>query len=101
MEVQAVTFGERVLQRRIAFGVTRLDLAKVLNISPATVLKWEDGGTEPMLALALKVSKVLAFSLDSLEVSRVTDYDKRATMRAVRRAKFLKLVNEKNGTDHE
>ena len=51
--------------RKIA-GMTQVDLAKAVNVSENTVIKWEKGRSEPTVTQALQIADVVNRPLDSI-----------------------------------
>lgn len=51
---------------RIAHGIERKDMARVLNVKYSTLSNWENGLREPELESLLKISEVLEISTDYL-----------------------------------
>lgn len=59
-------FGKKVYELRTYKGLTQLDLAKHLGISPSMVSGWEIGRLEPNLNLLLKIANFFDVSIDYL-----------------------------------
>lgn len=59
-------FGERVKELRIEKGMKQSDLAKVFNIKPATLSRWENGIIEPDYKTLIKLAKYFGVSADYL-----------------------------------
>lgn len=58
--------GERLEEIRKDNGMTQEDLAKLLDVSSATISSYERGEVMPKLANLLKLSEVLNISIDYL-----------------------------------
>ncbi len=59
-------FSKNLRELRIAKGLTRERLADLLHVSWQTVGHWEQGYTEPSLALLIKLKEVLNASYEEL-----------------------------------
>lgn len=53
---------EALTAKRIEFGVTGLDMARLLQASPLTVRKWEAGNANPRAAQLVRIRDVLAMA---------------------------------------
>ena len=67
-----MNLGENLKKARKAAGVTQKELAEQLNISVATVNRWENGRTEPNKMTLFVIrdfckSKNIAFAFDTLK----------------------------------
>jgi|YelNatPaOPRAMG01_1025707.scaffolds.fasta_scaffold81076_3 transcriptional regulator with XRE-family HTH domain len=61
-----MTFGERLRSIRKKRGLSLNDLAKILNVAPITVSRWERDQREPDLETLQKLSEILDVSIDYL-----------------------------------
>jgi len=57
------SLGKRIKSRRKALGIRKKDLAYLLDVSPATIKKWETGKREPRLTTAWRLSILLRCSI--------------------------------------
>lgn len=64
----------RVASLRVERGVSRLELAHLLDIHPATMVALEDGDYVPGLGLAMRVSAYFSLPIDAI-FSSVPDED--------------------------
>lgn len=63
-------FHESLKLKRRAKKMKQKQLAKLVNVTSAAICNYEKGYYVPSLTVALKISKVLGFSLDELEIQR-------------------------------
>ena len=55
------TLGDHVKKRRLELQLTQGQLAKRLGINAATLLNWETGATEPVIALIPRILQFLGY----------------------------------------
>ena len=60
------TLGNRIAQLRKEMGFTQEDLARMLDVSPQAVSKWENDLTCPDISLLPKLAQILGVSVDTL-----------------------------------
>ena len=58
--------GKLIREARIQKGMTQQNLASILNVSPTTVSKWENGWSLPDLSLLETLASVIGLSIDEL-----------------------------------
>ncbi|WP_251615670.1 helix-turn-helix transcriptional regulator [Pumilibacter muris] len=61
-----ILFNSRLRELRKEKALTQTQLAQILNVSQATVAKWETGDREPDLIMILRLCEVLETSVDYL-----------------------------------
>ena len=61
-----MTIGKRIAALRRAKGLKQDDLARMLEVSPQAVSKWENDQTCPDISLLPKLARVLGVSVDEL-----------------------------------
>ena len=59
-------FSDRLKDLRVQQGLTLREVAKQLNISHVSYLRWEQGTTEPSLAAIEKLCEIFDISADYL-----------------------------------
>jgi len=62
----AIALGARLRSAREAAGLTRLRVAVPLGIDPATVQRWENGGSVPTFDVLVALADLLGVELDEL-----------------------------------
>lgn len=62
MAIEKVTLP---VARRIA-GMTQKDLARAINVSESTILKWEKGRGEPPVSKAIAIGDVVGIPYDNI-----------------------------------
>ncbi len=63
-----MTTAERIREAREACGLSQAKLAALIDVSPATVYRWETGRSEPPIGSAGQMARALGVALDSLYV---------------------------------
>ncbi|WP_217923754.1 helix-turn-helix transcriptional regulator [Miltoncostaea oceani] len=63
-----MTTAERIRQARETRGISQAKLASLINVSPATVYRWETGRSEPPIGSAGQMARALGVPLDDLYV---------------------------------
>jgi transcriptional regulator with XRE-family HTH domain len=58
--------GQRLIERRVAHGISGITLAKQLGILPTNYYKYERGVTEPSVGVVAQMAEVLRTSTDYL-----------------------------------
>ncbi|MBQ9608056.1 MAG: response regulator [Lachnospiraceae bacterium] len=58
--------GKRIQYYRELRGISRNELAELLNVTPPTVHRWETGVRTPDLATTIQLAKILSIKLDEL-----------------------------------
>lgn len=61
-----MSLASRIKDSRKTKGYTQNDLAKIMDVKPATISAWEVGRNEPSIEMLKKLSKVLGVSFDYL-----------------------------------
>lgn len=61
-----ILFNSRLRELRKEKALTQTQLAQILNVSQATVAKWETGDREPDLIMILRLCEVFETSVDYL-----------------------------------
>ena len=61
-----ILFNSRLRELRKEKALTQTQLAQILNVSQATVAKWETGDREPDLIMIWRLCEVLETSVDYL-----------------------------------
>lgn len=61
-----MNLGKNIKAARLALGITQEDLATRLNLSKASISKYESGSLEPNSQTLLRISQILKISIDSL-----------------------------------
>ncbi len=59
-------FAKRLREIRFGSGITQVELAKVLNVTKATVNDWEHGKCETNFDMLVKIAKYFGVSTDYL-----------------------------------
>lgn len=59
-------FGNFLCELREAKGMTQLELANILNVTPAAVSKWENGESKPKLETFFKVAEIFEVTIEEL-----------------------------------
>ena len=68
--INKVHFGKRIARLRRGLGLSQMDLAEKLGVTPQAVSKWETGATLPDIELLLELSKLYETPInDMLEES--------------------------------
>lgn len=62
MAIEKVTLP---VARKIA-GMTQKDLAKAINVSESTILKWEKGRCEPPVSKAIAIGEAVGIPYDNI-----------------------------------
>ena len=60
-ELDPRTLGEHIKRCRLIRGLTRNEAAKVLGVSPATVVNWETGNIEPSIKSTCAILRWLGY----------------------------------------
>ena len=71
-------FGEELKKARRDKNISQEELAEKLNVSRASVSKWERGEAYPEVETLIRIARNLHLSLDDLmneELSRITDFE--------------------------
>ncbi len=66
MEILQIYFGERLKQLRVKHNLRQADLAKIFNVRPATLSRWENGIIEPDYLTLANISRYFNVSSDFL-----------------------------------
>ena len=61
-----ILFNSRLRELRKEKALTQTQLAQILNVSQATVAKWETGDRDPDLIMILRLCEVFETSVDYL-----------------------------------
>ncbi len=61
-----MSFGSRIKQLRDARGMSQTDLARILNVTPKAVSKWEAGKMEPRPPMVTRIAQALGVGRDEL-----------------------------------
>ena len=64
--LDTVKAGKQIALFRKSRGMTQEDIARLLNISPQAVSKWENGHTMPELSLLVELSELLECKIDQI-----------------------------------
>ncbi|MBQ6795653.1 MAG: helix-turn-helix domain-containing protein [Clostridia bacterium] len=59
-------FGNFLFELREAKGLTQLELAKMLDVTPAAVSKWENGESKPRIETLFKLAKIFSVTVEEL-----------------------------------
>lgn len=59
-------FQERLLEQRKLYGYTQRDMAKLLNITQPSYIRYENGTSEPSQENLVKIADLFDVSLDYL-----------------------------------
>lgn len=62
--MERVPFQISLAAARVNANLTQADVAKMLNVTPQTVVNWEKGDGEPKISQALKLSAIYKMPLD-------------------------------------
>lgn len=62
----SLQLGEVVRRLRTERGITQLQLARELNVSPQAVSRWENGSTYPDITLLPEIANFFGVSADLL-----------------------------------
>lgn len=57
---------------RINAGLTQVQLADAIGVTPLTISNWELGKTEPSLSCLRKISEVTQIPLDNISISSLS-----------------------------
>ena len=71
-----MSFKDEVKNRRRALGMTQLELAYALKITPTTVSKWERGAAKPKFEILADLARVLGITEQELVRSDENDDEK-------------------------
>ena len=52
---------------RVNLGLSRDEMAEKLSVCKATIANWENGKTEPTLAILRKISTIFDISIDDIK----------------------------------
>ena len=63
-------FGRRLVKLRTLKNISASTLSKMLNVSIATIARWENGESEPMLSHIKMLAKIFEVSADYLVGTR-------------------------------
>lgn len=61
-----MTFGDRLRKVRKKRGITITQLAKILNVAPITISRWERNQRQPDIETLQKLSEIFNVSVDYL-----------------------------------
>lgn len=68
-----MSFKDEVKSRRRALGMTQLELAYALKVTPTTVSKWERGAAKPKFKILADLARVLRVTEQELVRSDEND----------------------------
>lgn len=88
-------FGEELKRARKDKHISQEELAEILNVSRASVSKWERGEGYPEVETLIGISRALHLSLDLLmseELSRISDFEELSSLDTERYSAKLKAV---------
>lgn len=63
--------GKTIRQFREEMGLTQLELANKLDVTPATVYTWERGRNEPRVSQLRKLAEEFGVLMDDIELPEV------------------------------
>lgn len=57
---------EKLRKYRIKSGLTVEEIAEIIEVSPSTYYKWEDGSRSPNIKKAISIAKILGSTVEEL-----------------------------------